>query len=65
MADQSMSEQEVQRRIDDAARTYDAFLREDVWTLEYAHSVLRENKLDLFHTAGLAKAIACFQCSAE
>jgi hypothetical protein len=65
MNHQTMSGRAVQEKIDEAAQTYAAFIRQGVWTLEHAHAELRNNERDLFHTAGLAKAIACFQCTAD
>lgn len=65
MAHQTMSGQEAQRRIDLEVQNFAGFLRDEHWTLEHAHQVLRESNLDLFKTAALAKAIACFQCSAD
>lgn len=68
MAHQSMSSRAVQARIDKAAQEFGALIRDDHWTLQHAHDVLmhadREGR-DLFTIAGLAKAIACFQCSEE
>lgn len=65
MANQTMSGQEAQRRIDAEVQNFAEFLLYEHWTLEHAHQVLRESNLDLFKTAALAKAIACFQCSEE
>lgn len=68
MAHQSMSDRAVQARIDGAAREYAALIRDDHWTLHHAHDVLihaDRDGLDLFKIAGLAKAIACFQCSED
>lgn len=62
---QTMSAQAAQKRIDREAQNFAGFLRDEHWTLEHAHQVLRESNLDLFKTAGLAKAIACFQCSED
>ncbi|MDF3837115.1 hypothetical protein P3W85_29790 [Cupriavidus basilensis] len=68
MAHQSISARAVQARIDKAAQEYGALIRDDHWTLQHAHDVLihaDRDGLDLFKIAGLAKAIACFQCSAD
>ncbi len=68
MAHQSMSARAVQSRIDKAAQAYAALIRDDHWTLQHAHDVLihaDRDGLDLFSIAGLAKAIACYQCSEE
>ncbi len=65
MAHQSMSGRSAQVRIDQETEQYAVLIRNDQWTLEQAHQELRNPKLDLFKTAGLAKAIACFQCSAD
>ncbi|WP_060074077.1 hypothetical protein [Burkholderia cepacia] len=68
MAHQTMSGRSAQARIDLAAERYTALIMEDTWTLERAHYVLThvdQEKLDLFDVAGLAKAIACFQCTAD
>jgi hypothetical protein len=68
MAQQTMSGRSAQARIDLAAERYSHALMEDEWTLEHAHYVLThadQEKLDLFDIAGLAKAIACFQCVAD
>lgn len=59
-----MSGQAAQQRIDKAAQKYAERFRSGEWTLEVAHKMLREvDGRTLFETAGLAKAIACFQCS--
>ena len=63
MAHQSMSSRVVQARIDREAQAYAEFIRDGRWTLEHAHHALRNDNLDLFQIAGLAKAIACFQCN--
>lgn len=68
---QTMSARAAQARIDRAAQEFGAMIRDEHWTLEYAHQRLREidgapgtrGSLNLFQIAGLAKAIACFQCS--
>lgn len=68
MANQTMSGRSAQARIDLAAERYIDLLMNDEWTLEHAHHVLThidQHKLDLFDVAGLAKAIACFQCVAD
>ena len=64
---QSMSGKSAQKRIDAAASKYAYLIKDEVWSFEYAHKLLAnvDNKLDLFEIAGLAKAIACFQCSEE
>lgn len=68
---QSMSARTAQAKIDVEAQNYGAMLRDEHWTLEHAHQVLSDGVnrtpglrgLNLFQIAGLAKAIACFQCS--
>lgn len=68
MIHQSMSASAVQRKIDTAAQTYGALIRDETWTLQHAHEALIDadkHGLDLFQVAGLAKAIACFQCTAD
>jgi hypothetical protein len=65
MQQQTMSTRSAQAKINVQAERYIHLLMEGEWTLEYAHHVLThidENHLDLFEVAGLAKAIACFQC---
>lgn len=61
---QQMSGREAQKRIDKHAQNYAQFLADEHWTLEHAHHVLKTDNLSLFQIAGLAKAIACFQCAA-
>lgn len=63
MVHQSMSAQAVQSRIDKEAQKYGAMIRDEHWTVAHAHDVLTGDKLNLFQIAGLAKAVACFQCS--
>lgn len=65
MVHQSMSAFAVQKLIDKEAQNYGAMIRDEHWTLAHAHDVLRGDNLDLFKLAGLAKAIACFQCTSE
>lgn len=68
MKHQSMSARAAQARIDKAAREYGALIRDEHWTLQHAHDVLihaDRDSLDLFGIAGLAKAIACYQCSED
>jgi hypothetical protein len=63
-----MSGRSAQAQIDLATERYSHLLMEDEWTLEYAHQVLAHidaHHIDLFEVAGLAKAIACFQCAAD
>jgi hypothetical protein len=63
---QSMSGQAVQKKIDVQAQKFANRFNSGTWTLNHAHSVLQDadkHELDLFQIAGLAKAIACFQCS--
>lgn len=62
---QTMSGNAAQKQIDAAAQEYAALLSKGAWTLELAHSQLRDANLSLFQIGGLAKAIACFQCSVE
>lgn len=63
MIHQSMSGQSAQLRINEAAQKYAALISGEAWTLEHAHKMLVSGDLDIFHIGGLAKAIACFQCS--
>lgn len=65
--EQTMSSVEAQRRIDLAADGYCKKFLSGEWTLFDAHENLCHSyaDLDLFQIAGLAKAIACFQCSAD
>lgn len=66
MLHQSMSARVVKARIEREAQAYGRLIRDEEWTLELAHQCLLQaqaNKLDLFMIAGLAMAIACFQCS--
>ena len=68
---QSMSARTAQAKIDVEAQNFGALIRDGHWTLEHAHQVLVDGAaktpglrgLNLFEIAGLAKAIACFQCS--
>lgn len=60
---QTMSVEAANKRIDREAKRYEVMLREQYWSLEHAHDVLRNHNLSLFQIAGLARAIACFQCS--
>lgn len=64
---QSMSGREAQRRIDAEAQEIAKSLQEGTLTLEDAHKhlIAGVNSMSLFRTAGYAKAIACFQCSAD
>lgn len=63
--EQTMSGRDAQARIDREALNFTDMIRDEHWTLEYAHQRLRNDngRLNLFQMAGLAKAIACFQCS--
>jgi hypothetical protein len=64
--EQSMSGQAVQQKIDVQSKKFANRLSGGTWTLNDAHNVLLDadkHELDLFQIAGLAKAIACFQCS--
>jgi hypothetical protein len=63
MIHQTMSGIAAQRRIDEEASNYAGFLRDERWTLEHAHTVLRTGNPNMFQIAGLAKATVCFQCS--
>lgn len=65
MLTQSMSGMAAQQRIDKEAQAYGRLIRDEMFTLSEAHSMLiaKDSGLDLFGIAGLAKAIACFQCS--
>lgn len=65
MIHQSMSGRAAQARIDTAAGEYARLISAGTWTLAHAHEMLRDGGLNLFQIAGLAKAIACFQCSAD
>ncbi len=62
---QSMSGRAAQKRIDAEAQNYGLMLRDEHWTLQHAHDVLKGDRLNLFQIAGLAKAIACFQCDED
>lgn len=64
---QSMSGREAQRRIDAEAQEIAKSMQEGTLTLDEAHQHLIEgvNSMSLFRIAGYAKAIACFQCSAD
>lgn len=62
---QTMSGRAAQKLIDSSAQKYAMLIANEEWSIDYAHSVLRapdKHGLDLFSIAGLAKAIACFQC---
>jgi hypothetical protein len=64
MIHQTMSGAECQRKIDAACQKFAMEIRDERLTLCDAHKMLNSSReLDLFSTAGLAKAIACFQCS--
>lgn len=65
MIQQSMNAKEAQYRIDREAQKYGELIRDEIWTLQYAHNELMNGNLSLFRIAGLAKAIACFQCSVD
>lgn len=68
MIHQTMSGMAAQKKIDAAAQQYAANIGNEIWTLQHAHEVLIDadkHGLDLFQVAGLAKAIACFQLTAE
>ncbi|VWC52662.1 hypothetical protein BLA23254_08050 [Burkholderia lata] len=63
---QTMSARAVQLRVDAEAQRYGELIRDQTWSLEHAHYVLThadQEKLDLFAVAGLAMAIAWYQCS--
>lgn len=65
---QTMSGKSAQKMIDASAQKFATLIVNEEWTIEFAHSVLLapdKHGLDLFNIAGLAKAIACFQCVAE
>lgn len=64
---QSMSGREAQRRIDAEAEKVARCLQDGTMTLEAAHKHLTicVESMSLFRIAGYAKAIACFQCSAD
>lgn len=64
MTHQSMSGKDAQTRIDAETQRYAQQIRGEALSLADAHSLLMTGNLDLFQIAGLAKAIACFQCSA-
>lgn len=59
----SMHPSRVQAQANDEFNNYYGLLAVGHWTLEHAHSQLTGGNLSLFQIAGLAKAIACFQCS--
>lgn len=70
MAEQKMPGRDAQDRIDAAALRYMTLFDNDEWSLEHAYAVLTtfnspEHNLNLFEVAGLAKALACYQSSAE
>lgn len=64
---QTMSGQAADARIKKEAQKYAEKIATGYWTLESAHMQLRMGAdggtMSLFQIAGLAKAIACFQCS--
>ncbi len=64
---QSMSSIEAQRRIDFEAQKVARRFKDGVITLEAAHKQLEAGirTMSLFQIAAYAKAIACFQCSAD
>lgn len=65
MPDQTMSYFAVKQRSKSRARVYGKKILAGELTLESAHKMLINpdaNHLDLFDIAGLAQAIACFQC---
>jgi len=64
---QSMSGREAQRRIDAEAAKYARLFQDGTKTLEDAHKHLCTvvASASLFRIAGIAKAIACFQCTAD
>lgn len=64
---QTMSGRETQRRIDAEAQKVTKCFQEGTMTLEDAHKHLTTcvESMSLFRIAGYAKAIACFQCSAD
>ena len=65
MAYQSMSGAVAQKRIDEAAQKFARQIADEVLSLSDAHEMLRISKtMSIFEIAGLAKAIACFQCEA-
>lgn len=64
--EQSMSYMAVKERSKAEALKFAAKINAGEVTLEQAHKMLMapdENHLNLFEIAGLAQAIACFQCS--
>lgn len=61
--DQTMSAMAAQQKINREAERYAKFIRDEAITLEQAHAMLVDKKMSLFQIGGLAKAIACFQCS--
>ncbi|WP_434716361.1 hypothetical protein [Paraburkholderia sp. A3RO-2L] len=68
MAHQTMSAVAVQSRIDVECEKYTKRIDSGELTLSHAHTVLTNSdayNMDLFKIAGLAKAFACFQCSAD
>jgi hypothetical protein len=60
---QSMSYAKVKELCKEHAMKFGARIQSGEITLEQAHKMMQEDKLDLFQVAGLAQAIACFQCS--
>ena len=68
MLHQTMSGRKAQELIDCSAQRYAQLIRDEKLSLSDAHVALTNpgrEELDLFQIAGLAKAIACFQCSAD
>jgi hypothetical protein len=66
LLNQTMSARAVQLLVDAEAQRYGELIRDQTWSLEHAHYVLThidQEKLDLFSVAGLAMAIAWYQCS--
>lgn len=58
-----MSLEQVREQVFPHSENFFFYLSDGHWTLAHAHEVLRENRLGLLETAGLAMAIASFQCS--
>ena len=65
MATQTTSGAYAQAKIDAAFAGYCKLIRDDVWTLSFAHTRLADTSMNMYEIAGLAKAIACFQCVHE
>ena len=63
MLHQTMSGVAAQWQIEAACQKYAMEIRDERLTLEAAHKLLAEKSMSLFEIAGLAKAIACFQCT--